>query len=66
MELWPRVVDRVNAMGQHPRTRDEIRKRWNDLRGKEEEAGDGRVAAVDPVDSEYEEAEDEDNRTAVI
>ncbi|KAJ1216193.1 hypothetical protein NDU88_003799 [Pleurodeles waltl] len=35
---------------------------------QEEEAGDGRVAAVDPVDSEDEEAEDEDedNRTAVI
>ncbi|KAJ1199535.1 hypothetical protein NDU88_003369, partial [Pleurodeles waltl] len=34
MKLWRRVVDRVNAMGQHPRTRDDIRKRWNDLRGK--------------------------------
>ncbi|KAJ1099331.1 hypothetical protein NDU88_004433 [Pleurodeles waltl] len=35
---------------------------------EEEEVGDGRVAAVDPVDSEDEEAEDEDedNRTAVI
>ncbi|KAJ1126941.1 hypothetical protein NDU88_005347 [Pleurodeles waltl] len=35
---------------------------------QEEEAGDGRVAAVDPVDSEDEAAEDEgeDNRTAVI
>ncbi|KAJ1190827.1 hypothetical protein NDU88_000146 [Pleurodeles waltl] len=35
---------------------------------REEEAGDGHVAAVDPVDSEDEEAEDEeeDNRTAVI
>ncbi|KAJ1107399.1 hypothetical protein NDU88_004789 [Pleurodeles waltl] len=33
-----------------------------------EEAGNGRVAAVDPVDNEDEEAEDEDedNRTAVI
>ncbi|KAJ1125484.1 hypothetical protein NDU88_003913 [Pleurodeles waltl] len=34
MELWRRIVDRVNAVGQHPRTRDDIRKRWNDLRGK--------------------------------
>ncbi|KAJ1217475.1 hypothetical protein NDU88_005069 [Pleurodeles waltl] len=33
---------------------------------QEEEAGDGHVAAVEPVDSEDEEAEDEDNRTAVI
>ncbi|KAJ1214406.1 hypothetical protein NDU88_002025 [Pleurodeles waltl] len=35
MELWQRIVDRVNAVGQHPRNRDDIRKRWNDLRGKE-------------------------------
>ncbi|KAJ1092603.1 hypothetical protein NDU88_005713 [Pleurodeles waltl] len=35
MELWRRIVDRVNAAGQHPRTRDDIRKRWNDLRGKD-------------------------------
>ncbi|KAJ1152345.1 hypothetical protein NDU88_005120 [Pleurodeles waltl] len=34
MEVWQRVMDRVNAVGQHPRTRDDIRKRWNDLRGK--------------------------------
>ncbi|KAJ1088824.1 hypothetical protein NDU88_001979 [Pleurodeles waltl] len=34
MELWSRIVDRVNAVGQHPRNRDDIRKRWNDLRGK--------------------------------
>ncbi|KAJ1101402.1 hypothetical protein NDU88_006470 [Pleurodeles waltl] len=34
MEIWRRIVDRVNAVGQHPRTRDGIRKRWNDLRGK--------------------------------
>ncbi|KAJ1088759.1 hypothetical protein NDU88_001914 [Pleurodeles waltl] len=34
MELWRRIVDRVNAVGQHPRTRNDIRKRWNDLRGK--------------------------------
>ncbi|KAJ1198802.1 hypothetical protein NDU88_002641 [Pleurodeles waltl] len=36
--------------------------------GKEEEAGDGCVAAVDPLDSEDEEAKDEyeDNRNAVI
>ncbi|KAJ1202719.1 hypothetical protein NDU88_006516 [Pleurodeles waltl] len=27
-------MDRVNAVGQHPRNRDDIRKRWNDLRGK--------------------------------
>ncbi|KAJ1109814.1 hypothetical protein NDU88_007172 [Pleurodeles waltl] len=33
---------------------------------QEEEAGDGRVAAGDPVDSEDEEAEDEDNRSAII
>ncbi|KAJ1116383.1 hypothetical protein NDU88_004598 [Pleurodeles waltl] len=35
---------------------------------QEEEAGDGRVAAVDPVDSEDEdtEDEDEDNRSAII
>ncbi|KAJ1189816.1 hypothetical protein NDU88_006558 [Pleurodeles waltl] len=34
----------------------------------EDEPGDGRVAAVDPVDSDEEEAEDldEDNRTAII
>ncbi|KAJ1162534.1 hypothetical protein NDU88_003002 [Pleurodeles waltl] len=37
-------------------------------RHKEEETGDASVAAVDPVDSEDEEAEDEDvdNRTSVI
>ncbi|KAJ1203944.1 hypothetical protein NDU88_007725 [Pleurodeles waltl] len=35
-------------------------------RHREEEAGNGRVAEVYPVDSEDEEAEDEDNRTAVI
>ncbi|KAJ1187972.1 hypothetical protein NDU88_004737 [Pleurodeles waltl] len=34
MELWRRIVGRVNAVGQHPRNRDDIRKRWNDLRGK--------------------------------
>ncbi|KAJ1118858.1 hypothetical protein NDU88_007045 [Pleurodeles waltl] len=34
MELWRRIVERVNAVGQHPRNRDDIRKRWNDLRGK--------------------------------
>ncbi|KAJ1126873.1 hypothetical protein NDU88_005279 [Pleurodeles waltl] len=34
MELWQRIVDRVNAVGQHPRNRDDIRTRWNDLRGK--------------------------------
>ncbi|KAJ1126163.1 hypothetical protein NDU88_004571 [Pleurodeles waltl] len=34
MELWRRIVNRVNAVGQHPRNRDDIRKRWNDLRGK--------------------------------
>ncbi|KAJ1117421.1 hypothetical protein NDU88_005621 [Pleurodeles waltl] len=34
MELWRRIVDRVNAVRQHPKTRDDIRKRWNDLRGK--------------------------------
>ncbi|KAJ1188331.1 hypothetical protein NDU88_005092 [Pleurodeles waltl] len=34
MELWSRIVDRVNAVGQHPRNRDDIRNRWNDLRGK--------------------------------
>ncbi|KAJ1199432.1 hypothetical protein NDU88_003268 [Pleurodeles waltl] len=34
MDLWRRIMDRVNAVGQHPRTRDDIRKRWNDLRGK--------------------------------
>ncbi|KAJ1131365.1 hypothetical protein NDU88_009702 [Pleurodeles waltl] len=35
---------------------------------QEDEAGDGRVAAVEPVDSEEDEAEDEDvdNRTAII
>ncbi|KAJ1171766.1 hypothetical protein NDU88_003624 [Pleurodeles waltl] len=26
MELWSSIVDRVNAVGQHPRTRDDIRK----------------------------------------
>ncbi|KAJ1114322.1 hypothetical protein NDU88_002560 [Pleurodeles waltl] len=34
MELQRRIIDRVNAMGQHPRTRDDIRMRWNDLWGK--------------------------------
>ncbi|KAJ1090348.1 hypothetical protein NDU88_003481 [Pleurodeles waltl] len=34
MELWRRIVDRVITVGQHPRTRDDIRKRWNDLQGK--------------------------------
>ncbi|KAJ1095721.1 hypothetical protein NDU88_000879 [Pleurodeles waltl] len=34
MELWRTIVDRVNAVGQHPRNRENIRKRWNDLRGK--------------------------------
>ncbi|KAJ1213817.1 hypothetical protein NDU88_001448 [Pleurodeles waltl] len=34
MELWQRKVDRVNAVGQRPRNRDDIRKRWKDLRGK--------------------------------
>ncbi|KAJ1105933.1 hypothetical protein NDU88_003336 [Pleurodeles waltl] len=34
MELWRIIVDRVNAVGQHPRTRDDNRKRWNDLWGK--------------------------------
>ncbi|KAJ1130869.1 hypothetical protein NDU88_009214 [Pleurodeles waltl] len=34
MELWRRIVDRVNAVGKHPRTRDDIRKRWNNLWGK--------------------------------
>ncbi|KAJ1207501.1 hypothetical protein NDU88_002892 [Pleurodeles waltl] len=34
MELWRRIVDRFNAVGQHPRNREDIRKRWNDLRGK--------------------------------
>ncbi|KAJ1198101.1 hypothetical protein NDU88_001945 [Pleurodeles waltl] len=32
MELWRRIVDRVNAVGQHPRSI--FRKRWNDLWGK--------------------------------
>ncbi|KAJ1147740.1 hypothetical protein NDU88_000599 [Pleurodeles waltl] len=35
MELWRRIVDRVNAVGQHPRNREDIRKRWNDLWGKD-------------------------------
>ncbi|KAJ1160175.1 hypothetical protein NDU88_000677 [Pleurodeles waltl] len=37
-------------------------------KGGEDEAGDGRVAAVEPVDSDEEEAEDEDvdNRTSII
>ncbi|KAJ1199251.1 hypothetical protein NDU88_003089 [Pleurodeles waltl] len=34
IELWRRIVDRVNAVGQNPRNREDIRKRWNDLRGK--------------------------------
>ncbi|KAJ1164394.1 hypothetical protein NDU88_004834 [Pleurodeles waltl] len=34
MDLWRRIVDRVKAVGQRPRTQDDIRKRWNDLRGK--------------------------------
>ncbi|KAJ1183542.1 hypothetical protein NDU88_000360 [Pleurodeles waltl] len=27
MELWRRIVDRVNVVGQHPRNREDIRKR---------------------------------------
>ncbi|KAJ1109517.1 hypothetical protein NDU88_006877 [Pleurodeles waltl] len=38
MEIWRRIVDRVNAVGQHLRTRDDIRKRWNDLRGRTRQA----------------------------
>ncbi|KAJ1087962.1 hypothetical protein NDU88_001121 [Pleurodeles waltl] len=34
MELWQTIVNRVNAVGHHPRTRDDIHKRWNDLWGK--------------------------------
>ncbi|KAJ1161666.1 hypothetical protein NDU88_002150 [Pleurodeles waltl] len=34
LELWRRIVDRVNAVVQHPRNREDIRKRWNNLRGK--------------------------------
>ncbi|KAJ1117889.1 hypothetical protein NDU88_006085 [Pleurodeles waltl] len=34
LELWQTIVNRVNAVGHHPCTRDDIRKRWNDLRGK--------------------------------
>ncbi|KAJ1117727.1 hypothetical protein NDU88_005924 [Pleurodeles waltl] len=34
MELRRRIVVRVNAVGQHPRNREDIRERWNDLRGK--------------------------------
>ncbi|KAJ1129356.1 hypothetical protein NDU88_007727 [Pleurodeles waltl] len=34
MELWQTIVNRVNAVGHHPLTRDDICKRWNDLRGK--------------------------------
>ncbi|KAJ1125056.1 hypothetical protein NDU88_003495 [Pleurodeles waltl] len=34
MELWRRIVDRVNTVGQHPRNREDISKRWNDLREK--------------------------------
>ncbi|KAJ1163174.1 hypothetical protein NDU88_003637 [Pleurodeles waltl] len=34
MEQWRRILDRVNAVGQHPRTRDNIRKWWNNLRVK--------------------------------
>ncbi|KAJ1130500.1 hypothetical protein NDU88_008852 [Pleurodeles waltl] len=33
---------------------------------EEEKAGDGRVAAVDPGDSEDEDAEDKDNRSAIM
>ncbi|KAJ1205749.1 hypothetical protein NDU88_001176 [Pleurodeles waltl] len=34
MKLWRRIVDRVNAVGQHPRNREDIKKRWKDQRGK--------------------------------
>ncbi|KAJ1123319.1 hypothetical protein NDU88_001790 [Pleurodeles waltl] len=34
LELWQTIVNRVNAVAHHPRTRDDIRKRWNDLWGK--------------------------------
>ncbi|KAJ1217180.1 hypothetical protein NDU88_004775 [Pleurodeles waltl] len=34
MELWQTIVYKVNVVGNHPRTRDDIRKRWNDLHGK--------------------------------
>ncbi|KAJ1090847.1 hypothetical protein NDU88_003975 [Pleurodeles waltl] len=34
MELRQTIVNKVNAVGDNPRMRDDIRKRWNDLRGK--------------------------------
>ncbi|KAJ1197614.1 hypothetical protein NDU88_001470 [Pleurodeles waltl] len=34
MELWQTIVNKVNAVGHHPRTSNDIRKRWNNLRGK--------------------------------
>ena len=33
-KMWSRIEDRVNAVGHHRRTQDEIRKRWNDLKQK--------------------------------
>ncbi|KAJ1163534.1 hypothetical protein NDU88_003992 [Pleurodeles waltl] len=34
MELWQTIVNKVNAFGNHPHIRANIRKRWNDLWGK--------------------------------
>ncbi|KAJ1129410.1 hypothetical protein NDU88_007780 [Pleurodeles waltl] len=35
MELWRRIVDRVNTVGQHPRTQDDIRKSGHTVQGTE-------------------------------
>ncbi|KAJ1154026.1 hypothetical protein NDU88_006783 [Pleurodeles waltl] len=46
MELWQRIVDRVNFMGTYPRTWDDIQKRWIDLRGKVREVASRHQIAI--------------------
>ena len=33
-QMWNKIENRVNAIGNHPRTSSEIRKRWHDLKTK--------------------------------
>ncbi|KAJ1217914.1 hypothetical protein NDU88_005501 [Pleurodeles waltl] len=61
MELWRRIVDKVNAVGQQPRTRDDIRKRWNDLQGKVPHPSPERRCQPHPV---TEEAHSDDSSSA--
>ncbi|KAJ1209208.1 hypothetical protein NDU88_004586 [Pleurodeles waltl] len=68
MELWRIIVYRVNAVGQHPRTRDDIRKRLNDLRGKGPQATpqtqDDRGPGVSGSGHTLRRTEEQDNREA--